>query len=130
MIESVLRGHVYYKGSGRPTLFTTDEFLTDMMLQKDKIGRRLYNTEEELAAALRVSKIVPVEPMSDYAEIVAIMVNLADYTIGADKGGAIAMFDDFDIDYNQLKYLMESRISGALTKPKSVNVFLTYRVSL
>jgi hypothetical protein len=122
VIEAVLRAHVYYKGSGRPTLFTTDEFLTDMMLQKDKINRRLYNTEEELAAALRVAKIVPVEPMTDSPEIVAIMVNLADYTIGADKGGAIAMFDDFDIDYNQLKYLMETRISGALTKPKSAVV--------
>ena len=122
VIEAVLRAHVYYRGSGRPTLFTTDEFLTDMMLQKDKIGRRLYNTEQELAAALRVTKIVPVEPMSDYTEIVAVMVNLADYTIGADKGGQISMFDDFDIDYNQLKYLLESRISGALTKPKSAVV--------
>ena len=122
VIEAVLRAHVYYRGSGRPTLFTTDEFLTDMMLQKDKIGRRLYNTEQELAAALRVTKIVPVEPMSDYNEIVAVMVNLADYTIGADKGGQISMFDDFDIDYNQLKYLLESRISGALTKPKSAVV--------
>ena len=122
VIEAVLRAHIYYKGSGRPVLFTTDEFLTDMMLLKDKIGRRLYNTEEELAAALRVSKLIPVEPMGDYPGIVAIMVNLADYTIGADKGGQVSMFDDFDIDYNQLKYLLESRISGALTKPKSAVV--------
>ena len=122
VIEAILRAHVYYRGSGRPNFYTTDEFLTDMMLQKDKIGRRLYNTEAELAAALRVAKIVPVEPMVDYPEIVGILVNLADYTIGADKGGQVSMFDDFDIDYNQLKYLLESRISGALTKPKSAVV--------
>ena len=122
VIEAILRAHVYYRGSGRPNFYTTDEFLTDMMLQKDKIGRRLYNTEAELAAALRVAKIVPVEPMVDYPEIVGILVNLADYTIGADKGGQVSMFDDFDIDYNQLRYLLESRISGALTKPKSAVV--------
>lgn len=119
VIESILRSHIYYRGSGRPVLFTTDEFLTDMMLTKDKIGRRLYNTEVDLAAALRVSKIIPVEPMVNYPEIVAILVNLADYTIGADKGGQVSMFDDFDIDYNQLKYLLETRISGCLTKPKA-----------
>lgn len=122
VIDSILRAHIYYRGSGRPTLYTSNEFLTDMFLKKDKIGRRLYNTEAELAAALRVSKIVPVDPMSDSSDVLAIMVNLADYTVGADKGGQLAMFDDFDIDYNQLKWLLESRISGALTKPKAAVV--------
>lgn len=122
VIEAILRAHIYYRGSGRPTLFTTGQFLTDLMLSKDKIGRRLYNTEAELAAALRVSGIVQVDPMVDYPEIVAILVNLSDYTVGADKGGAVSMFDDFDLDYNQMKYLLETRVSGALTKPKSAVV--------
>lgn len=122
VIEAILRAHVYYRGSGRPTLYTTGQFLTDLMLSKDKIGRRLYNTEAELAAALRVAAIVEVEPMVDYPDIVGIMVNLADYTVGADKGGQVSMFDDFDLDYNQLKYLLETRASGALTKPKAAVV--------
>ena len=122
VIEAILRAHVYYRGSGRPTFYTTGEFLTDLMLSKDSIGRRLYNTEAELAAALRVAAIVEVEPMIDYPDIVGIMVNLADYTIGADKGGQVSMFDDFDLDYNQLKYLLETRASGALTKPKAAVV--------
>lgn len=122
VIEAILRAHVYYRGSGRPTFYTTGQFLTDLMLSKDKIGRRLYNTEAELAAALRVAAIVEVEPMIDYPDIVGIMVNLADYTIGADKGGQVSMFDDFDLDYNQLKYLLETRASGALTKPKAAVV--------
>lgn len=122
VIEAILRAHVYYRGSGRPTFYTTGQFLTDLMLSKDKIGRRLYNTEAELAAALRVAAIVEVEPMVDYPDIVGIMVNLADYTVGADKGGQVSMFDDFDLDYNQLKYLLETRASGALTKPKAAVV--------
>ena len=122
VIEAILRAHVYYRGSGRPTFYTTGQFLTDLMLSKDKIGRRLYNTEAELAAALRVADIVEVEPMVDYPDIVGIMVNLADYTVGADKGGQVSMFDDFDLDYNQLKYLLETRASGALTKPKAAVV--------
>ena len=122
VIEAILRAHVYYRGSGRPTFYTTGQFLTDLMLIKDKIGRRLYNTEAELAAALRVAAIVEVEPMVDYPDIVGIMVNLADYTVGADKGGQVSMFDDFDLDYNQLKYLLETRASGALTKPKAAVV--------
>jgi hypothetical protein len=119
IIEQVLRTRTYYKGTGTPTLFTTDSILTDLMLLKDKVGRRLYNTESELAAALRVSKIVPVEAMENNQDLLAIVVNLADYTVGADKGGEISMFDDFDIDYNQQKYLIETRISGCLTKPKA-----------
>ena len=122
LVESILRARKFYKGTGTPDLYTTDDILTDMILLKDKVGRRLYNTETELAAALRVSKIVVVEPMETIPDLLAIIVNMADYTIGADKGGEISMFDDFDIDYNQQKYLIETRISGALTKYKSAVV--------
>jgi HK97 family phage prohead protease len=122
VVEGILYARRYYKGTGNPVLFTTDEVLTDLILQKDKVGRRLYETEESLAAALRVSRIVTVEVMEDTPEILGIIVNLTDYTVGADAGGRIGMFDDFDIDYNQYKYLIESRISGALTKPKSALV--------
>lgn len=122
IVESILRARKFYKGTGTPTFYTTDDILTDMILIKDKMGRRIYNTEVELAAALRVSKIVVVEVMEDTPDLLGIIVNLADYTIGADKGGQLSMFDDFDIDYNQQKYLIETRISGALTKPKSAVV--------
>jgi HK97 family phage prohead protease len=122
IVESVLRARTFYKGTGTPTFYTTDKILTDLMLVKDKIGRRLYETEAALAAQLRVNRIVTVEVMDDAPEIVGIVVNLADYTVGADRGGAISLFDDFDIDYNQYKYLIETRISGALTKPKSAVV--------
>lgn len=122
IVEAVLRGRREYKGTGNPVFFTTDEVLTDLILQKDKIGRRLYDTEESLAAALRVSRIVTVEVMVDAPELVGVIVNLQDYTIGADQGGRLGMFDDFDIDYNQYKYLIETRISGTLTKPKSALV--------
>ncbi len=121
-VEYVLRARKHYKGTGTPTFYTTDDILTDMLLLKDKIGRRLYNTEAELASALRVARLVVVEVMEDTPDLIGILVNMADYTIGADKGGALAMFDDFDIDYNQMKYLMETRISGALTKAKSAVV--------
>jgi hypothetical protein len=122
IIESVLRTRTYYKGTGTPTFYTTDAILTDLILLKDKVGRRLYETEASLAAALRVSKIVTVEVMESAPDILGIVVNMADYTIGADKGGQVSMFDDFDIDYNQQKYLIETRVSGALTKPKSAIV--------
>ena len=122
IVESVIRARKFYKGTGAPTFFTTDDVLTDMLLIKDKMGRRIYNTEAELSAALRVGSIVVVEVMEDTPDILGIIVNMADYTIGADKGGQIAMFDDFDIDYNQQKYLIETRISGALTKAKTAVV--------
>lgn len=122
VVEAILRSRTYYKGTGTPTLYTTDSVLTDLILLKDKVGRRLYETEAALAAALRVSEIVTVEVMEDTPDILAIIVNLADYTIGADQGGNVSMFDDFDIDYNQYKYLIETRVSGALTKPKSAVV--------
>lgn len=128
IIDEFIRARKFYKGSGVPALYTSTDLLTEMLLVKDAIGHRLYKTTQELASVLRVSKIVEVEPMNeavreagedDIRQILGIVVNLKDYTIGADKGGQIAMFDDFDIDYNQYKYLIETRISGALTKPKS-----------
>jgi hypothetical protein len=120
--EAIIRARVHYKGTGTPTLYTTDAVLTDLILQKDKMGRYLYETEAALAAKLRVNRIVTVEVMQDTPQIIGIIVNLADYTLGADRGGEISMFDDFDIDYNQYKYLIETRVSGALTKPKSAVV--------
>ena len=123
IIDSVLRSRKQYKGSGNPTFFTTEDWLTEMLLLKDGIGHRLYKTEAELATALRVSKIVTVEVMEgqeiDDKPLVGIIVNLTDYNVGADKGGEKNLFDDFDIDYNQYKYLIETRRSGALIKPYS-----------
>lgn len=130
-IETAIRARKEYKGSGNPTFYTTADVLTDMLLLKDGMGRRMYNTTAELATALRVSSIVEVPIMENLTrtvgegagaktyELRGIIVNLADYNVGADKGGAINLFDDFDIDYNQMKYLIETRISGALTKPFS-----------
>lgn len=122
IVESVLRARKHYKGSGQPTFYTTEDILTDMLLVKDRMGRRMYDTEADVAAALRCRNIVTVEVMEDVPDLLGIIVNIADYTIGADKGGAMSMFDDFDIDYNQYKYLIETRASGALTKPKSAVV--------
>ena len=123
VIDAVLRSRKEYKGSGNPTLFTTEDWLTEMLLLKDGIGHRLYKTEAELATALRVSKIVTVEVMEGYEvddkPLVGVIVNLSDYNVGADKGGEKNLFDDFDIDYNQYKYLIETRRSGALIKPYS-----------
>ena len=124
LIETMIRNRKHYKGSGTPTLYTTNQILIDLLLVKDKIGRRLYNSKAELASALLVKDIVEVEVMETMPNLLGIFVNLNDYTLGADKGGQISMFDDFDIDFNQYKYLMETRISGALTKPKSALVFI------
>jgi len=123
-IEAIVRARRFYKGSGRPTFWTTEQTLTEMLLLKDESNsnRRLYKDEADLAAALRVESIVAVEPMEDYPEIVGILVNLSDYNVGTDRGGEIARFDDFDIDYNQYKYLMETRLSGALIKIWSAQV--------
>lgn len=119
VVEAVLRGRKLYKGTGRPTLYTTEDVLTEMLLCKDTLGRRLWRNVEELAAELRVDGIVTVEPMEDEEDLLGIMVNLQDYNIGADAGGEISFFDDFDIDYNQYKYLLETRASGALVKIRS-----------
>lgn len=126
-INSIIRARKKYKGSGNPTFFTTEDVVTEMLLLEDTIGHKLYKTEQELATALRVSKIVTVEVMEGAKvtignaekNLIGVIVNLNDYNVGADKGGAINLFDDFDIDYNQYKYLMETRISGALIKPFS-----------
>jgi len=126
-IRAAIKARKDYKGSGNPTLFTSEEWLTNMLLLEDGIGHKLYRTEAELATALRVKEIVTVEPMDGYNitisekdyPLIGVIVNLEDYNVGADKGGAISMFDDFDIDYNQYKYLIETRISGALIKPFS-----------
>lgn len=122
LVEAIIRARPNYKVGGTPTMFTTEAILTDFLLLKDGMGRRLYASQAEIASVLRVSKIVTVEAMESLPDLIAILVNLNDYTIGADKGGNIAMFDDFDIDYNQYKYLIETRISGCLTKPKSALV--------
>jgi HK97 family phage prohead protease len=122
MIDEITRSRTNYRGSGSPTFYTTDAVITEMLLLKDKMGRRLYETEQSLAAAIRVKEIVPVEPMSEDSTLLGIIVNLTDYTVGSTKGGEITSFEDFDIDFNQYKYLMETRLSGALTKPKSALV--------
>lgn len=122
IVKGVTRSRTAYRGSGTPTLYTTDAVLTDLLLEEDKMGRRLYETEAALAAALRVKEIVPVEVMNDIPSLLGIIVNLVDYTVGTNKGGEVTFFEDFDIDFNQHKYLMETRLSGALTKPKSAIV--------
>lgn len=122
LIDEITRARTQYRGSGSPTLYTTDKVITSLFLLKDKMARRLYNTEAELASALRVKEIVAVEVMEQTPTILGIMVNLTDYTVGANKGGELSFFEDFDIDFNQHKYLLETRISGALTKPKSAIV--------
>lgn len=122
IVDALTMHRRHYRGSGNPTFFTSESMLAQMLLAKDNIGRRLYPTVNDLAAALRVNKIVAVEVMENAGNLVGIMVNLADYTVGSDKGGAVNLFDDFDIDYNQFKYLIETRISGALTRPKSALV--------
>lgn len=119
-----------YKGSGNPVLFTTEDHLTDMLLREDTTGRLIHESEAKLATALRVKKIVTVPVMEnltrvdggDTLTLLGIIVNLSDYNVGADKGGAVNMFDDFDIDYNAQKYLIETRCSGALIKPYSAIV--------
>ena len=123
LVDAAIQHRHHYRGSGNPTWYTSESMLSKMLLAKDTIGRRIYATEAELAAVLRVRKIVPVEIMENQGDLLAIMVNLADYTVGSDRGGAVSLFDDFDIDYNQFKYLIETRISGALTKMKSAIVF-------
>lgn len=124
VIEQVIKSRKKYKGSGNPIFFTTEDTLTDMLLIENKIGDRVYKTEAELATALRVSNIVTVEPMEGQKvggkDLIGIIVNLADYAVGNNKLGATDdIFEDFDIDYNQYKYLMEDRFSGALIKPFS-----------
>lgn len=131
LMEDIVRAMDEYEGSGNPTMFCTQSFMTDMLLLKDSLGRRLYNSEAEILSFLGVNNVVKVPLMKNASRKVenednttttynlkAILVNMNDYVIGADKGGEITSFDDFDIDYNQYKYLMETRISGCLIHPK------------
>lgn len=128
MIKAAVKARKNYKGSGNPVLYTTEDFLTDCLLLEDTQGYRLYKSVDELATAMRVKKIITVPVMENLTRtdsesktrtLMGLIVNLNDYNVGADKGGAVSMFDDFDIDYNQMKYLIETRCSGALTKPYS-----------
>lgn len=130
-IRQSIKARKEYKGSGSPILYTTEDVLTDCLLLEDTTGRIIYDTVEKLATALRVKKIVTVPVMEGYKKtgedskeysLMGIIVNLADYNVGADKGGAVNMFDDFDIDYNAQKYLIETRCSGAMIKPYSAIV--------
>lgn len=126
-ITSVIKSRKNYKGSGEPTLYTTEDVLTDCLLLEDMNGRVIYDSVEKLRNTLRVKDIVTVpvmegltrEDSGNNLELMGIIVNLKDYKVGADKGGSVNMFDDFDIDYNQQKYLIETRCSGALVKPYS-----------
>lgn len=124
LIKQILRSRKEYRGSGTPTLFTTEDALTEMLLLEDGIGHPLYADEAALARKLRVKNIVTIPEMEGRkgakgGDLVCLIVNLVDYTVGADKGGAVSMFDDFDIDFNAQKYLIETRCSGALTTPFS-----------
>ena len=126
-IEACIRARKNYKGSGQPVMFTTEDILTDMLLMTDSTGRDLYTDEAQLARKLRVSRIVTVPVMEGLTRQVtgknrhlyALILNLNDYNVGADRGGQVNTFDDFDIDYNAQKYLIETRCSGSLMKPYS-----------
>lgn len=129
-IRAAIKSRKNFRGSGKPVLYTTEDMLSDMLLLTDTTGRDIYDTEEKLCKKLRVSEIITVPVMEGLTRTVdtktrtlaGIIVNLQDYNIGADKGGSVNMFEDFDIDYNQMKYLIETRCSGALTKPYSAMV--------
>jgi HK97 family phage major capsid protein len=131
-IKAVVKSRKLYKGSGNPDLYTTEDMLTEMLMLEDTTGRVIYDTIEKLRTALRVNSIVTIESMVGLTRsddtgktqaLDALLVNLNDYNVGADKGGEVNMFDDFDIDYNQYKYLMETRCSGALTRPYAAIAF-------
>ena len=129
MIDQVTQAQVNYRGSGSPTFFASPSLVAKMMTQRDQLNHRMYSTRNDLASELSVSNIVDV-PILDTAKgtdgkyVLGIIGNLKDYTIGADRGGNVSMFDDFDIDFNQQKYLMETRCSGAITLPKSVSAIM------
>ena len=128
IIRGVIKNRKLYRGSGNPVMYTTEDVLTDMLLLEDTLGHALYADETALARKMRVSKIVTVPVMENVTgkngnPLVAVVVNMRDYNVGADRGGAVNMFDDFDIDYNQQKYLIETRCSGALTVPYSAMAF-------
>jgi hypothetical protein len=122
IVDAVISSMRFYKGSGSPTFYTTLPMLTKLLLARDSLGHRLWRTASDMASEMGVAAVVTVEVMEDEEDLVGIIVNLKDYTIGADKGGDVNFFDDFDIDYNQYKYLLETRVSGALTKIRSAMV--------
>jgi hypothetical protein len=121
--DAVIMNRQYYRGSGTLTMFTTETTIGKSLLLRDGQQRKIYTSLDALATDLRVSQIVSVEALNEHPDVVAILVDLRDYSLGADRGGAVSMFDDFDIDYNQYKYLIETRCSGALTKLRSAMVF-------
>ena len=130
-IRTCIRNRKKYKGSGSPILFTTEDLISEILLLEDNNGRRIYTSVQEIATLLRVSSIVAVPHMEGLVrtasdgkkyDVYGLMVNLRDYSVGTNNGGQVSMFDDFDIDYNQQKYLMETRFSGALTVPYSAMV--------
>ncbi len=130
-VNACVRSRKLYRGSGVPTLFTTEELVTELLLKKDSLGHRLYKSVDDIKTMLRVSDIVTMNDMIDLVReagddvthnVLGVIVNLADYSVGTNKGGQVAIFDDFDIDYNQQKYLIETRCSGALTVPYSAMV--------
>lgn len=135
-IDAVIRARKKYKGSGNPTFYTTEDFVSECLLLEDGIGHKLYKSEAELATTLRVKNIITVEPMENHEvtytigttnytkPLIGIIVNLADYNVGADKGAGVTNFDDFDIEYNKYRYLIETRFSGALVKPFSAMTIL------
>ena len=124
VVRAAIKSRKEYKGSGNPSFYTTEDLLTELLLIEDQNGRLIYDSIQKLCTALRVKEIVTIPEMEAdaYKDIYGIIVNMNDYTAGADKGGSVSMFDDFDIDFNQMKYLMETRMSGALTVPYSAIV--------
>lgn len=126
IVDGVVNAFRFYRGSGNPVLYTTRIWLAKMLLIKDTLGRRIYPTIQELSAALGVSNVVPCEALETEPDLIGIIVNLSDYTCGTDKGGEVSMFDFFDIDYNQFKYLMETRMSGAMTKYRGALVLTQF----
>jgi hypothetical protein len=122
IIDAIVLNRRFLRGTGLPTMYTTETYIAKFLLLKDTLGRRIYKNLAEVADELRVAEIVPVEVMEEEPTMVAVLVNPVDYVVGATKGGEVGMFDDFDIDYNQYKYLIETRCSGALTKLKAAMV--------
>ena len=136
LIHAMVKARKQYKGSGNPTFYTTEDYLTDALLLEDQIGHVLYDSEAKVATAMRVKEVVPVEVMEGQTieiteeggtkntyPLIGVSVNLADYNVGTNGGAKTDFFDDFDIDYNQYKYLYETRMSGALIKPFSAMSF-------
>lgn len=130
-VRACVKSRKLYKGSGKPVMFTTEDLVSDLLLLEDSTGNRIYKTEDDIKAILRVSDIITINELEGFLrpvndnknhQVLAVIVNLSDYSIGTDRGGEISLFDDFDIDYNQQKYLIETRCSGALTVPFSAIV--------